>query len=73
MNMNTVQTAVIQLLQIYMGMDDCVDIFPKQVDWEEVYELAVKHNIGGILYTAIRKLPDFNSECAEDEGKETYG
>ena len=56
--MNTVQTAVIQLLQIYMGMDDCVDTFPKQVDWAEVYELAVKHNIGGILYTAIRKLPE---------------
>lgn len=61
MNMNTVQTAVIQLLQIYMGMDDCVDTFPKQVDWAEVYELAVKHNIGGILYTAIRKLPE--QEC----------
>ena len=58
MNMNTVQTAVIQLLQIYMGMDECVDTFPKQVDWAEVYELAVKHNIGGILYTAIRKLPE---------------
>ena len=61
MNMNTVQTAVIQLLQIYMGMDDCADTFPKQVDWAEVYELAVKHNIGGILYTAIRKLPE--QEC----------
>lgn len=59
--MNTVQTAVIQLLQIYMGMDDCVDTFPKQVDWAEVYELAVKHNIGRILYTAIRKLPE--QEC----------
>ncbi len=32
MDMNTVQTAVIQLLQIYIGMDDCADTFPKQVD-----------------------------------------
>lgn len=55
--MNTVQTAVIQLVRIYMGMDDNAKTFPKQVDWKAVYAVSVKHNIGGMIYVAMKKLP----------------
>lgn len=56
--MNTTQTAIIQLLQIYIRIDGSIEPFPKQVDWREVYKLGVKHNIGGILYAAMKKLPE---------------
>ena len=44
-DMNTTQAAIIQLLQSYIGNKDKKVIFPQQVDWKEVCDVAVKHNI----------------------------
>lgn len=53
--MNTTQAAIIQLLQSYIGNKDKRAIFPQQVDWKEVCDVAVKHNIAGMLYAVIKK------------------
>ena len=54
--MNTTQAAIIQLLQSYIGNKDKRVIFPQQVDWTEVCDVAVKHNIAGMLYAVIKKI-----------------
>ena len=61
-SMNSTQTAIVQLLQSHMGKK--IVTFPQQVDWKAVYELALKHNIAGMLYIVIRKF----SENQKPEG-----
>lgn len=60
--MNSTQTAIVQLLQSHMGKK--IVTFPQQVDWKAVYELALKHNIAGMLYIVVRKF----SENQKPEG-----
>lgn len=50
--MKSTQISIVQLLKSYMGKKRV--IFPQQVDWKAVCELAVKHNVAGMLYAVIR-------------------
>lgn len=53
--MNNVKLQVLQLLKAFFMEDN----HPKigETDWRAVFEYAVIHNIGGMLYSVITKLP----------------
>lgn len=47
----------IELVQIALGNKQCFDVTPTDAEWAELYMLANKHGIAGVLFDALSLIP----------------
>ena len=51
----------LELLQISLGVRQTLSFAPSEKDWVEAYQLAVKHALVGLVFSAIEQLNDINN------------
>lgn len=47
-----------ELLQVAIGNKDCLPNNPSKEEWFEIFESSKRHQLAGIVYYGIQKLPD---------------
>ena len=55
-NFDNVQALFCELQQVAIGRKDNVSRIPTERDWSEIYRLAVKQSVVGLLFSAVEKL-----------------
>lgn len=48
---------LIELLQVALGIRNSLSRIPSDAEWDNIYKLAVRHAIVGVLYGGIERLP----------------
>ncbi len=47
-----------ELIQLSLGRRDCFSLCPSEKDWDELFELAKKQALVGVLFTGVERLPE---------------
>lgn len=48
---------LIELLQVALGIRNSLSRIPSDAEWDNIYKLAVRHGVVGVLYGGIERLP----------------
>ena len=64
--MKTTGELFLELMQVSMGLLDCLSRGPEPEEWQELYELSKRHKVEGITYVGVERLFEYGLRAPQD-------